>query len=96
MTRAQRRTGLFVIAGLALLVVVVGIIAVPMIAQTIINADYLPEPPAGTEIVMTKEQYEMMDRADGFEVWGPVFLASVAALVVAIFVVALRWPEKRG
>ncbi|RUR01808.1 hypothetical protein [Labedella endophytica] len=95
MTRGQRRTGLLVIAGLALLVVVVGIIAVPMIAQTIINADHLPEA-VGSEVVMTKEQAELMDRGDGFPLWGPVFLLSVAALVVAIFVVALRWPEKRG
>lgn len=95
MTRAQRRIGLLVIGGLVLLVVVVGIVAVPMIVQTVVNADYLAQP-AGSEVVTTKEQVEMMDRANGFAFWGPAFLVSIAALLVAIFVVALRWPEKRG
>lgn len=94
MTRAQRRIGLLVIGVLTLVVVVVGIITMPMLVQSIVNADYL-EQPVGTEIVMTKEQFGMMERAEGFAVWGPTLLVSVAALAVAIFVVALRWPEKR-
>jgi hypothetical protein len=95
MTRAQRRAGLLVIAGLAVLVIAVAIVAIPIIVQTTISADYagLPE---GTEVVMTKEQSEMMGRAEGFSFWGPALLVSVAALLVAIVVVALRWPKKRS
>jgi hypothetical protein len=94
-TRPQRRTGLLVIAGLTVLVVAVAIVAIPTIVQTTINADYaaLPE---GTEVLMTKEQVEGMGQAEGFSFWGPALLVSVAALLVAVFVVSLRWPEKRS
>lgn len=91
MTRAQRRIGLLVIGALALLVVVVGIIAMPMLVQSALLADF-PHRAAGSELIVTKEGYEL---AQGFAIWGPALLVSVAALAVAIFVVALRWPVKR-
>jgi uncharacterized membrane protein YccF (DUF307 family) len=94
-TRRQRAIGLVVIGALALLVVVLGAVALPMVVQATIAADYSVLP-AGTEVVMTKEQFENAhESARTFPLWGSAFLISLLALAVAIFVVALKWPRSR-
>jgi hypothetical protein len=77
------------IAALATLVVVAGSIALPMGVQAVLFG-YVPVLPSGTEVVVTKQQFEL---AEGFPLWGAVFLGSILALATAIFVVALRWPR---
>ncbi|RWZ68110.1 hypothetical protein ELQ92_02385 [Labedella populi] len=89
MTGRQRAIGLAVIGALAFVVVVLGAVALPMAVQATIAADYSVLP-AGTEVVMTKGQYESTQT---FPLWGSAFLISFLSLAVAIFVVALKWPR---
>lgn len=92
MTRRQRAIGLAILGALGLLVIVLGAIALPLTFQATIAADYYPGVAEGTEVVMTKEQFES---AQTFPLWGAAFLLSLLALAVAIFVVALKWPRAR-
>ncbi|RWZ52856.1 hypothetical protein ELQ90_02640 [Labedella phragmitis] len=93
MTRRQRAMGLMVVGALVLLVVILGTIALPLMLDATLAADYSVLP-AGTEVVMTKEQFE---RGQTFPFWGSAFLTALLALAVAIFLVALTWSRaQRG
>lgn len=89
MTPRRRAIALTIIGALGLLVLVLGAIALPLMVDATLAADYSVLP-AGTEVVMTKERFE---RGQTFPLWGSVFLIALLALAVAIFVVARAWPR---